>query len=40
VNQWHVLQRRGYGKVRLSNFLEGVDQVAEQLDRQAKAGET
>lgn len=35
VNQWHVLHTRGYGKVRLSVFLEGVDQVAEQLERQA-----
>lgn len=38
VNQWHVLHTRGYGKVRISVFLEGVDQVAEQLDRQGEAG--
>jgi hypothetical protein len=38
LNQWHVLHTRGYGKVRLSVYLEGVDQVAEQLERQAEAG--
>lgn len=35
VNRWHVLHTRGYGKVRLSVLLEGVDQVAEKLGRHA-----
>lgn len=33
TNQCHGLHARGYAKVRLSVFLEGVDQVAEQLER-------
>jgi len=34
VNQWHVLHTRGYGKVRLSVLLQGLDRVAEKLEEQ------
>ena len=31
---WHVLEAEGYGAVRLSVYMSGVDQVAEQLASQ------
>jgi uncharacterized protein YhfF len=34
VNSCHILATRGYGKVRLSTYMSGVDQVAEHLCRQ------
>jgi hypothetical protein len=34
ANSCHILATRGYGKVRLSTYMSGVDQVAEHLCRQ------
>ncbi len=37
VNQWHALHTRGFGKVRLSVLLKGLDQVAGKLEERLDA---
>jgi len=32
INRWHILSTKGFGKVRLSCYLSGVDQIAAHLD--------
>jgi hypothetical protein len=33
ANHWYVLRTRGYGKVRLSEYLDGVERVLDRLGR-------